>query len=89
MCVPGTMPFIHFSKLKSVYFTAAGDVQIDPSNTDEGCNAFLDKVHQALNPLDLEFRSVLDDNSNTKLFALVRHYVILPECDSAEFWVIR
>jgi len=50
---------------------SVGDVQIDPSNTDEGWNAFLDKVHQALNPLDLEFRSVLDDNSNTKLFALV------------------
>ena len=40
-----------------VSFAAVGDVNIDAGDTDDGWNAFLDKVGQALNPLDLEFRN--------------------------------
>ncbi|KLO12600.1 hypothetical protein SCHPADRAFT_829242 [Schizopora paradoxa] len=50
---------------------SVGDVNIDAGDTDDGWNAFIDKVQQALNPLDLEFRNMIDDNSNTRVYALL------------------
>ncbi|KAF9069917.1 Nse1 non-SMC component of SMC5-6 complex-domain-containing protein [Rhodocollybia butyracea] len=47
------------------------DVEVVHSNTEEAWDAFIQNINSSLNDLDFEFKSIQDENTGKRLFAMV------------------
>jgi hypothetical protein len=66
--------FLPLMSLSSIFYTAADEnATIPPANSEGAWNAFVENLNRSLDPLNLEFRQIRDEEHDTEriLFGLV------------------